>query len=176
MEREDAQEIIPQPQAPNSSSDPTDAPGKVWAKGKDALPEKEFLASLFEHPDRLREWLDGYRLRGTGEGAPPPAKQDAWPNLNRGGNTKDNRYGSGRRRKEIRALLQYGLLNEVLPVMALLIQEAKQGNVRHADLIKLFDMFAKYGLGPIPAAVADEEQEAAEQEDQNRIRVQLDFD
>lgn len=131
---------------------------------------KEHLEQLLKNPLLLKEYLEDQTItKGSGEGFPEPVKQEKYPNLNRGGNTPDNRYGAGRRRNQIRELMQHGLLNEVLPLMALLIQKAQKDELKATEVIKLFDVFAKYGLGP---ALPEDKQDTEEEE----VKVIITFD
>lgn len=163
----------PEPEQSSSSSKRARVRRPTKARDLPAMDE------LFANPSALQDYCaqaKHVRVKGSGQGAPPPARQDKYPNLNRGGNTADNRFGAGRRRSEIRTMLEYGLLEEVLPLMATMLAEAKDGALRPSEAIKLCELFAKYALGPAGSEV--DEQKAGEKlaQESNTQRVVIDFD
>ncbi len=122
-----------------------------------------------------------------GQPADLPGKQDLYPNLNRGGNTPDNQYGSGAPRSDVRPLdrslqsLTYGkpprsvlrdaFVQRLAPVLELadqLIEQARDGQLRTTEVIKLVDVIAKYAVGPVQTT-------ELQGEDGQPVKIQFSF-
>lgn len=99
----------------------------------------------------------------------PIEKQELHPTLNRGGNTPDNAYGAGAPKSDVRPLridlerltpyghnprpaLRTAFQQRLEPALELcdrLIEQAQNGKLKTTEIVKLIDVLAKYGLGPV---------------------------